>query len=132
MPRALSLSSWTSGEGVRSKRVNEEEVYPTVRVCDPESEVEKLPPSWKACAEVTPLVDQVTVVEQVEAPVVMVQLGALMVPVAPVPAAAAWLAEHVGLTEPPLVPEQVQDTELPAAGNAVELGEPDEHCVYEP
>ena len=70
---------------MRSKSVKEEEVYPTVFDDEPERAVEKLTPSLKTCAEVTPLVDQVTVVEHVEAPAEMVQFGALMVPVAPLP-----------------------------------------------
>ena len=44
-------------------------------------------------------------------------------------AGAAWLAEQ-DAAEPPFVPEQVQETELPAEGNAVVDGLPEEHCVY--
>lgn len=46
--------------------------------------------------------------------------------------AAAWLAEQVGLEEPPFVPEQVHETELPADGNDVLVDAPFAHCVYEP
>jgi len=40
---------------------------------------------------------------------------------------AVWLAVHVGLAAPLLVPEQVQEVELPAVGNVVTLAEPLPH-----
>ena len=45
-------------------------------------------------------------------------------------AGAAWLAEQVGLAEPPFDPEQVQYVVLPADGNVPLLDEPLLHCVY--
>jgi hypothetical protein len=44
--------------------------------------------------------------------------------------AGSRLAEHVPLCAPPFVPEHVHETELPADGNDVVLGEPLEHCEY--
>lgn len=43
---------------------------------------------------------------------------------------AFWLAEQVGLDEPPKAPEQVHDAELPDDGNDVLLDEPLAHCAY--
>jgi hypothetical protein len=47
-------------------------------------------------------------------------------------AAALCLAEHVGLDDPLLVPEHVQEVEPPAEGNEVLLEEPLVHWVFEP